>query len=142
MLEVVRPAVSVVGVFGDPMALDALDGRPDVYRIAPDEAMVLDAPGAAPDVSVADPHAVVLDVSDGWTAFDLSGDLSRAAFARLSAVRLPDAGFVQGDVLRVPARVVVGPERVRVLVPAMWGDHVRSKILARCADMDVREAAS
>ena len=135
MLELAREAVSVLGVFAEPAALDALDA----HRIAPDEAMVVGDPGAAPDVSVDDPQAVVLDATDGWTTYTLTGDGAREAFARLSALRLPDEGFVQGDVVRVPTRVIVDGERLRILVPAMWGEHVRARILARCANLGVRE---
>ena len=130
-------ALPMLGVFAEPAALDAVDA----YRIAPDEAMVLGEPDAAPSVSIDDPAAVVLDVTDGWTVLTLTGDRVRDAFARLSALRLPDEGFVQGDVSRVPARVLVEPERLRILVPSMWGDHLRSRILARCASLGIREVA-
>ena len=104
--------------------------------------MVLGEPGAAPTVSIDDPAAVVLDVTDGWTVLTLSGDRVRDAFAQLSALRLPDDGFVQGDVARVPARVLVEPDGLRILVPAMWGDQLRSRILARCANLGIREAST
>lgn len=139
MLELVREPVSVVGVFAASSTIDALDG---VVRIAPDEAMALGPAGRPPDVVVDDPEAVVLDVTDGWTAFAISGDRAREAFARLSALRLPDGGFVQGDVARLPARVIGEPDRVTIIVPAMWGDHLRSRILAGCADLGVTERSA
>jgi len=139
VLELVASPTSLVGVFGEPDALDALDG---VYRIAPDEAMVVGRPDTIATIALEDPHVVVLDVTDGWEALTLSGDHVRAAFARLSALRLPDEGFVQGDVARVPARVIVERDRLRILVPAMWAEHLRSRILRRCADLGVRQAGS
>jgi hypothetical protein len=139
VLELVASTTSLVGVFGEPGALDALDGA---YRIAGDEAMVVGEPDTIATISLEDPHVVVLDVTDGWEALTLSGDHVREAFARLSALRLPDEGFVQGDVARVPARVIVERDRLRILVPAMWAEHLRSRILQRCEDLGVREAGS
>jgi hypothetical protein len=141
VLEVVASSTSLVGVYGEPGALDALDALDGVYRIAPDEAMVVGEPDMIA-TTLTDPHAVVLDVTDGWAVLTLSGDGVRAGFARLSALRLPDEGFVQGDVARVPARVIVERDRLRIFVPAMWVEHVRSRILRRCADLGIREAAS
>lgn len=139
MLELATTSVSVIGVFADPATIDALDPR--AFWIAADEAMLVGEPGATPTVAVDDPHAVVLETTDGWTVFTLTGEQVRAAFARLSALPLPERGFVQGDVVRVPARVIVEPGRLRILVPAMWGEHVRTRILARCAKLDVHEEA-
>jgi len=138
VLELATSTIPVVGVFADPATLDAVDA----YRIAPDEAMVVGEPGAAPSVAIDDPAAVVLDVTDGWTVVTLTGDRVRDAFAQLSALRLPDDGFVQGDVARVPARVLVEHERLRILVPAMWADQLRSRILARCQNLGIREAST
>lgn len=139
MLELARKPVRVVGVFADPAVIEGLDAS--AFRIAPDEAMLVGEPDAPPGVSVEDPHAVVLDVTDGWAVFTLSGDRTRAAFAQLSSLRLPDEGFVQGDVVRVPARVIVERDRLQIFVPAMRGEQARSRILARCANLAIREVA-
>jgi hypothetical protein len=37
---------------------------------------------------------------------------------------------VQGDVARVAARVFVGDDGIRVLVPAYWGSHLRRRLEA------------
>jgi sarcosine oxidase gamma subunit len=139
VLELDASSTSLIGVFGEPGALDALDG---VYRVAPDEAMAVGEPDTIATTLLEDPHAVVLDVTDGWAALTLSGANLRAAFARLSALRLPDEGFVQGDVARVPARVIVERDRLRILVPAMWAEHLRSQILRRCADLGIHGSGS
>ena len=100
MLELHAPSVSVIEVHGEPSALNALVG---VHRVAPDEAMLVDARSA---VRVDDPDAVILDATDGWVVFTLVGDAARTAFERLSALELPAEGFAQGDVAHVPARVI------------------------------------
>jgi sarcosine oxidase gamma subunit len=116
-------------------------------RVAPDEVMLVGAPGDADEIArdaasraaAIDPDALVLDVSDGWAALTLEGDDVHAAFSRLSPLRLPERGFVQGDVARVPAKVVIEPERLLLLVPSMWGEHLRSRIVERCSALGIRE---
>ena len=153
MLELRALATGVVTCAASPPAVDAVlsasaDGA-EAFRIAPDEAMLLTPSPGDTNALVAsaheratgvDPDAVVLDASDGWTAWALEGDSFRGAFARLSALELTGAGLVQGEVTGVPVRVVAQPERLVLLVPAMWSEHVRSRILSRCADLHVREA--
>jgi hypothetical protein len=80
---------------------------------------------------------VVLDTTDGWAVWTLEGDAAREAFARLSAVPLPSEGFAQGDVAHVPVKVVVTPERLHLLVPAMWGAYLRERVIG--AGLPVRE---
>lgn len=136
MPEVTR--MSVIACHGAPQALDALAAvdAAHVCRVAPDETMLVCDPEAAGlvlghasgVVVAADPDAVVLDVSDGWTAWTLAGDIARDAFARLSAILLPDEGFAQGDVARVPVKVIALPDRLHLLVPAMWGDYLHEAL--------------
>jgi hypothetical protein len=105
-------------------------------RVAPDETMTLVAPAFTGDVcreledriAALDLDAVVLDVSDGWAAFALTGEDADRAFSYLSALEAPvgDA-FVQGDVARVAAKVVREPDGLLVLVPAYWAEHVRMR---------------
>lgn len=82
-----------------------------------------------------DPDAVVRDVSDGWVAHTISGEGAREAFARLSELELPVAGFVQGDVARVGVRVLVDGDRVDLLVPSMLAAHVRERIEDECREL-------
>lgn len=155
MLELRATETGVVTCVASADAVDAVvDAAPDgarAFRIAPDEAMLLaDAPDETNTVVTAaherttgaDPDAVVLEVSDGWAAWALDGDATRDAFARLSALELPERGFVQGEVASVPVRVVAEPEHVVLLVPSMWSEHLRSRIRSRCADLGVREVES
>ena len=107
-------------------------------RTAPDEMLfVVDRERAADAerevadrVAALDDDAVVLDVTDGWAAWSLAGADARAAFAYLSALRLPDSGLVQGDVAHVPAKVLVEPDGLLLLVPSFWGAHLRERALA------------
>jgi hypothetical protein len=140
----------VVGVFASAVALDALQA-PDgarVCRVAPDEIAVVCAPAAAGDVLEAisaqiargDRHGFALDLSDGWAGFSLTGDV-REAFSYLSELHLPDpGGFAQGDVLRLPARVLRGEDRIDLLVPSQWGRYLHDELLEALRALDVREA--
>ncbi|GIV00641.1 MAG: hypothetical protein KatS3mg014_2256 [Actinomycetota bacterium] len=103
---------------------------------APDAVEAILAEAAEP-LRALDGDALVLEVTDGWTAFTLAGPDAREAFARLSALELPEEGFLQGDVARVPAKVLAEPERLHLLVPSSWAEHVRERILALA--LDVRE---
>ena len=106
-------------------------------RVAPDEVLLLAKAGTAAKVVEAatgkarshDADAVVLDATDGWVIWTLVGPQAREAFARLSALELPDEGFTQGDVAHVPVKVVALPDRVHLLVPAMWGPYLRGRIV-------------
>jgi sarcosine oxidase gamma subunit len=149
VLELSRTEVAVVACLASPEALDALEppagARP--YRTAPDELLLLCPPGAGAETLAAagsalrerDPDALVLEVTDGWCAWTLSGPDAREAFARLSALELPERGKVQGELARVPAKVLVEAERLHLLVPSSWAEHVRERVLALA--LDVRERA-
>ncbi len=150
MVELAAAGVSVVGCFAAPVALDSLGGIAGTMacRVAPDEAMILGARGSAAEIvrvatsraRAEDPDAVVLDVTDGWAVWTIAGDGAREAFARLSAVVLPPEGFTQGNVANLPVKVVALPDRLHLLVPAMWGAHLRGRILG--LGLDVRETAA
>lgn len=90
-------------------------------------------------VGALDDDAVVLDVSDGWTAWRVTGPDARRAFAYVSQLPLPEDGFVQGSVAHVAAKVVVEADALTVLVPAYWRDHVRERLIH---DARVTEAVS
>ncbi|MEX0833991.1 MAG: hypothetical protein WD276_09025 [Actinomycetota bacterium] len=123
----------LVGCFASPEALDSLRAPEGttVCRVAPDELMLI---GGVVSVAASslpledDAGAVVLDVTDGWSVHELIGEAARAVFSRLSALHLPREGFVQGEVARVPARVIAGPSSVRILVPAMYGSYLSERI--------------
>ena len=142
----------VVTCIAEPAACDAAaEGASHVraLRVAPDEVMFVAAPDAADAIVRAvtraatsvDPDALVLDATDGWAAWTLRGGATRPAFSRLSALGLPGEGFVQGDVAHVPVKVIAEPERLHLLVPAMWGGYLRERILERCGTLGITEPA-
>jgi hypothetical protein len=148
VLELRPRDVAVITCVGDAAAMDAL-GRTHgamTCRVAPDETMLLTSPeGAAATLThahgcaaAADGDALVLDATDGWSAWTLRGDQVDVAFGRLSAVPLRP-GFSQGDVAHVPVKIVAAGDTVDLLVPAMWRAYLRERILARCADLQVVE---
>lgn len=148
MLELHRTSVSAVGCFASAEAAGATMRTAGAYacRVAPDEVLLLAKAGTGAKVVEAatgkarrrDPDAVVLDVTDGWAVWTLAGSDAREAFARLSALELPDEGFTQGDVAHVPVKVVALPDRIHLLVPAMWGPYLRERI--EDVGLPVREA--
>ncbi len=140
----------VVG-FASASALDAVQtpAGARACRIASDETAFVCPADAAADVIDAiaaqvargDSDGFVLDISDGWTGFSLTGDVERA-FSYLSKLRLPGPGaFVQGDVLRVPVRVLGGEGQIDLLVPSPWGAYLHHEMLDALRAMNVREEA-
>jgi hypothetical protein len=140
----------VVGAFGPPEALDALQvpAGARACRIARDELALVCSPEAVSELLAAvarqvargDGGGFALDLSDGWAGFTLSGDVERA-FSHLSELEPPsDGGFVQGDVLRAPVRVLGGRGRIDLLVPSPWGSYLRDELLRALRALDVAEA--
>ena len=138
----------VVG-FASPNALDAVQAPEGVRacRIASDEIAFVcqpDAAGAvldaiAPQITSGDGDGFTLDLSDGWTAFTLTGDVERA-FSYLSELELPGSGdFVQGDVLRVPVRVLARQGQIDLLVPSPWGSYLHDEMLDALRALNVQD---
>ena len=107
-----------------------------VVRVAPDEALFICRPAVATDVArevadriaALDHDAVVLDVTDGWAAWSLTGEDAAHAFSYLSQLDAPQDGrFVQGDVAHVAAKVLGEPDGFTILVPAYWREHLRER---------------
>jgi hypothetical protein len=123
-----------------PEALDAVSVPKGLtpIRVAPDELLLIGAPGSAAKIATAaskaalatDEDATVADVTDGWTVWTLGGADARDAFERLSMLHLPETGTVQGDVARLPVKVVVDGERVHLATPSSWGAYLRDRIVA------------
>jgi hypothetical protein len=126
-------------------ALSDLSTPDDAYAcwVAADEAMIVARPSATQDtlraasesIRTEDDDAVVLDVSDGWSVITLRGDGGPDVLARLSELVVDGEGFVQGDVAHVPVRLIAHGERLHLLVPAMWEEHLRSRIVAVARDL-------
>lgn len=147
MLELARTEAAFVSCMASPEALDAMQATKVVttFRVAPDELLLIGAPGSGPKVATAaakairqiDDDALAMDVTDGWTVWTLGGADAHDAFERLSMLRLPEAGAVQGDVARLPVKVVVDGERLHLAVPSSWADYLRERIVA--LDLSIAE---
>jgi len=128
---------SVVVVLASREACDAFE-TPDgatPLRIAPRELMLVDASGVTEVRVPGGSGSWVEDVSDAWVALVLEGVDAPAAFARLSELELPADGWIQGEVAKAPAKVLVAADRVAVLVPAMLATHVEDRIRTDAAEV-------
>jgi hypothetical protein len=135
--ELARALIGVVTASAEAGALDLLlvPGRAFACRVADDELLLLSAPPVTDEVArevatrlaALDPDALVTDTTDGWAAISVVGDDARASFGLLSRLELPEAGFLQGEVEHVPAKVVAGDGRVLILVPSIWGAHLHDR---------------
>jgi len=139
----------VVGAFAAAAALDAVQAPAGTRacRIAKDELALVCAPGdteavleaLAAQITRGDRDGFALDLSDAWTSWTLRGDVERA-FSYLSELHLPEpGGYVQGDVLRVPVRVLTDDERIDLLVPSPWGSYLHDEMREALRALDVRE---
>lgn len=140
MVEIRAGHLDVVSCHATQASCDAAMAIGGACRVAPDEVMIIREPGSAAWAvgrvgELVDVHAVVIDATDGWAVLDLGGDDARVAFTYLSALELPDDGFAQGDVANLPAKVLASADGVHVLVPAMLGDELHRRILARCGHL-------
>jgi hypothetical protein len=62
-------------------------------------------------------RAAVVDHSDGYALFTLTGDQRGELFSRLSSIRIPAGeGFVQGSFAGVPSRIFSRSDRLEVSV--------------------------
>jgi sarcosine oxidase gamma subunit len=120
-------AAAKLRAFGPPDALDGLEVPAGVRagRVAGDEVLWVGEPADAGDLLAAlqsqlaslGNRAAVVDHSDGYALFALTGDAREELFARLSSIRiLADGGFVQGNFAGVPARIFCGSDRLEVIV--------------------------
>lgn len=130
-----------------PASCDAVMGIEGACRVAPDEVMVVGQPGTAAATvgrvaDVVDAHAVVIDATDGWSAWTIEGEDSVLAFSYLSELELPPEGFAQGDVVRLPAKVLTDGDRVHIFVPAMLGEELRRRVVASAGHLGITGTGS
>jgi sarcosine oxidase gamma subunit len=113
--------------FGPPDAIDALTVPSGVKagRVAGDEVLWIGDAGAIEtlleslreQLAPLGNRAAVVDHSDGYALFTLTGAERGEIFARLSSIRIPPAGgFVQGNFAGVPARIFCGSDRIEIIV--------------------------
>ncbi len=151
VLELAPTEATILTCLGSRDAVDAavaVSGL-EAGRVARDEAMLI-VPAGRDDELVAavtaavlpvDADALVIDTTDGWSIWTITGGEREmgSAMARLTALELPDPGFAQGDLARVPVKLFVARGSVRILVPSMWGAYLRARILERCSTLQIRE---
>jgi hypothetical protein len=113
--------------FGPEDALDALTPPAGVRagRVAGDEVLWVGDAGTIDalleslrsQLSALGNRAAVVDHSDGYALFTLTGDQRGELFSRLSSIRIP-AGevFVQGSFAGVPSRIFSRNDRLEVIV--------------------------
>lgn len=149
MLELAPARATVVRCFGEPRALDGfLSAGAALGRVAPDELWVVGPASAREELTQrarshlagADPDGLVVEQSDGWAAFTITGECATTVIARLSSIALPPDGpaFLQGSVADVPAKVLVDSDRLHLIVPAQLGHHIPARVREACADLGVR----
>lgn len=135
-LRIEHPTVTVV--LAASSACDVVERTAGArsLRVADREVLLLgDADRGAIRAAIDDRHAIVGDVSDGWIAIVLDGPNAAEAFARLSELRLPASGWIQGEVARAPAKVAVEGDRLTILVPAHLATHVATRVRADAAEV-------
>jgi hypothetical protein len=150
VLELIPTRVSVISCLASHEALVNVEAPDSAYLcwVADDEVMLVGTPlwtalpKAAREALAHDDDAVILDVSDGWSAWTLAGDGAHEVLHRLSELHLTGDGYAQGDVAHVPVRLIVHAERLHFLVPGMWEEHLRSRIRAAARDLDLRVSPS
>ena len=149
MLSIERTHAAVVACCASPPALDTLPAIPGTVscRVAPDELLLVAPPAllaeterrAAGHFAAAEPTALVIDQTDGWSVFSLRGDEARSVFAQLSTVPLPmgSTGFVQGAVAGGSAKILLAGGIIHLLVPSTLRHHVAGRLNDVCVGRSV-----
>ena len=141
MLELHVIPADVIGCYGQPAALDQFsDGSEVSVRVAPDELLLLGKRQQIAEIeaqlATADPTSVVIDLSCAFGVWALRGEQRLEAFRRLSAIPLPEEpAATQGLVAQIPAKLIVQPDELVIVVSAVVSHHLRRRLLAACADL-------
>jgi hypothetical protein len=134
-----------IRLFGPKDALDRVATPAGVAqgRVAPDELLWLGDAERASELEAegkkqlagAGERALVVDNSDGWALFSLIGDGGEDALARLSSLRVPEQGFLQGKVAGVPGKLFARAGRIDILCTSDVRWYVRERLLHAGADV-------
>ena len=147
MLSVERTHAAVIACYASGATLDALPAPPNAYacRVAPDELWLIaplellaDTERRATEYCArTEPTALVLDQSDGWTAFTLRGDEALSVLAQLSALPFPAArpAWMQGAVAGGAAKILLLDGEVHVLVPLTLRHHLAARLRDVCGSL-------
>jgi hypothetical protein len=127
-----------VRCFAPPEALDSLATPAGALRgrIAPNEVVFVAAPGRAPDLqrelgtalASHGTRALVVDHTDGWSVFSISGEGADDVFRRVSMVPLPAEGFFMGRVCDVATKAFRRGDRVDLMCGMEASRHVRDRL--------------
>jgi hypothetical protein len=142
-----------VRAFGPSAALDKLTPPPGVRtgRVASDEVLWVaesERAGELVDTLAAELSghanlATVVDHSDGYALFALTGEGRREVFARLSSIRVPDTdAFVQGNFAGVPARTFCSADCLEVIVTSDVAWFVSGRLEHAARDLATRTDAA
>jgi sarcosine oxidase gamma subunit len=145
-------AAAKARAFGPPEALDKLTAPPGVRtgRVAGDEVLWVSDAGRADELvgalssqlSAHGNRAAVVDHSDGYALFTLSGEGREELFSRLSSIRVPQAdAFLQGNFAGVPARIFRRDDRLEVIVTADVAWFVSGRLEHASHDLAGRSAS-
>lgn len=147
MLKIERTHAAIIACYASPPALDSLPIVPagtHECRVAPDEVLLIAPPTllaeterrSAEHFAAVEPTALVLDLSDGWSAFTLRGDEAASVFAQLSDIPLPvgHPAFLQGAVAGGSAKILIFDDVIHVFVPSTLRDNLASRLRDVCRD--------
>ena len=140
-LFTVHPAAKV-RCFAPKAVLDALTTPAGALRgrIAPDEVVLVGAPGTASALldhcktalAGLGPSALIVDHTDGWSFYSLTGEGHEDVFARVSMLPLPAAGtepvFFMGRIADMAAKAFRRPGRVDFMTGMETIRHVTEKL--------------
>jgi hypothetical protein len=151
VLSLARADVRVVRCCADPAAINSLT-FPEGWRqlrVARDETLLLAATAdfelllseVLSDLTAHASDALAVDHTDAFTVTRMSGQF-REAWKRLSAIDMPNTGECQGLIADVPAKALVSSDHVDLLTSSTYEEHVRTRILAACADLDVADSVT
>jgi sarcosine oxidase gamma subunit len=145
-------AAAKARAFGPPEALDKLTPPTGVRagRVAGDEVLWVAEPGRADELVQAlgmqlsgyGNRAAVVDHSDGYALFSLTGEGREELFARLSSIRIPQTdAFVQGNFAGVPSRTFRSHDRLEVIVTSDVAWFVGGRLEHAAHDLAGRSAS-
>jgi hypothetical protein len=131
-----------VRCFAPPDVLDALAAPPATLsgRVAPNEVVFVGAPGTAKALTATltaalaahGSRALVVDHTDGWSFFSISGDGAEDVFRRVSMVPLPAAGegttFFMGRVCDVATKAFRRAGRIDLMSGMEASAHVLDRL--------------
>ena len=153
MFDVAESRPAIIACHDEPATLDRVADRPGVFRarIAPGELWLI-GPSKATDALIAvaigslrpASWGVVIDISDAWVAWTMSGCHREQAWARVSANPLPEKrpALIQGTVASLSTKTVVARSCLHVLAPSPLAHHLPLRLQSAALDLGPRLRAA